>query len=93
LFNGKLHPDATSPGRIRTCDPRFRKPDTQNSKYCSDKDLQQFEKELGVLLGVLESDHPELTTIITAWPHLPEHIRQAIVTLVEAVTQGDSANE
>ena len=30
-------------------------------------------------------------TVVTAWPHLPEHIRQAIVTLVEAATQGDGA--
>ena len=35
----------------------------------------------------------EIKTILTILPQLPEHIRQAIVTLVEAATQGDSAND
>ena len=69
-----------------------------NRRACHENNLpesiyEQLLEELGVLLGVLESDHPELTTIISAWPHLPDHIRQAIVTFVKVATQSDSANE
>ena len=55
--------------------------------FLIDNDLRQYEKELGVLLGVLEREHPELTIILTAWPHLPEHIRKAIITLTESVSR------
>ena len=70
----------------------------ENRRACHENNLpesiyEQSIEELGVLLGVLEQDHPELVTIVSSWPHLPEHIQQAIITLIEAATQGDSANE
>ena len=41
----------------------------------------------------LEQKSPELAAIVTAWPNLPDHIRQAIITLVESVREGKSAKE
>ena len=60
---------------------------------CDSSTYDQTGTELGALLGVLESDHPELAAIISAWPYLPEHIRQTIITLIKAADSGDSANE
>ena len=36
---------------------------------------------------------PDVITIVAAWPRLPEHIRQVIVTPVEAATKVDSAKK
>jgi len=47
--------------------------------------------ELGVLLGVLERECPELAAIVAAWADLPEPIRKAIITLVESVRDNESA--
>ena len=32
-----------------------------------------------------------LPTVIAAWPYVPKHVWEAIVTLVEAALQSDSA--
>lgn len=34
-----------------------------------------------------------LRVVASAWPHLPEHVRQAIRTIVEAAVRGTSANK
>ena len=57
---------------------------------CLTETNEPLAAQLGVLLGVLERECPELTAIIAAWADLPEHIRQAIITLVESVIQRDS---
>lgn len=46
---------------------------------------------LGVLLGALERECPELAAVIAAWADLPEPIRKAIITLIECVRESESA--
>jgi hypothetical protein len=38
-----------------------------------------------------ETSPPDLAAVAAAWPHLPEHVRQAIITLVESVRDSKSA--
>jgi hypothetical protein len=35
-------------------------------------------------LALLTEKYPELQQIISAWPNLPEHIKQAVKTLVDS---------
>jgi hypothetical protein len=39
---------------------------------------------LAEFLALLQEKDPELQEIISAWPKLPEHIKQAVKTLVES---------
>ncbi len=41
----------------------------------------------------LMARNDNLLAVAAAWPHLPEHVRQVIVTLAEAATQRDAAKE
>ena len=41
----------------------------------------------------LMARNDNLLAVAVAWPHLPEHVRQVIVTLAEAATQRDAAKE
>ena len=34
-----------------------------------------------------DPDNPDVAHVVDAWPGLPEHIRQAILTLVESARQ------
>jgi hypothetical protein len=37
---------------------------------------------LGVLLGVLDREQPDLARVLRAWPTLPEPLRAAVLALV-----------
>ena len=66
---------------------------TQDVTPCSAETYDSSRVELGVLLGVLERECPELAAIVAAWPTLPDPIRAAILAMVEAVAGGESASE
>ena len=52
---------------------------------CVISTYDQSGRELGVLLGVLIQDHPELAPIVSAWPHIPEHVRKTILLLCDTL--------
>lgn len=64
---------------------------TESLTDCSADTYDPSSVELGVLLGVLERECPELAAIVAVWADLPEHIRQAVITLVEAAIQSEDA--
>lgn len=39
----------------------------------------------------LTAPFDRLSEIVSAWPHLPEHVRQTILTLIESVQDNESA--
>ncbi len=90
---------STTPGRTRTCDPRFRKPRSENRKHKQEQGLTNTpDDRLQTSLqtnskntrkqakGQVPELSDELAGIIESWARLPEHVRQAIVTLVASVT-------
>jgi hypothetical protein len=38
-------------------------------------------------LAQIAEKHPDLTQVIKAWPTLPDHIRQAVMTIVKSAIQ------
>ena len=46
---------------------------------------------LGVLLGVLRSECPDLAAVVAAWPTLPDAVRAGIVAMVRASAAADAA--
>ena len=49
-------------------------------------DVGTFEEAL----GAIEALHPDLAAVIEVWPELPQAARDAIVTLVDAMSGGGS---
>jgi hypothetical protein len=41
----------------------------------------------------IDANDPILTVVVVAWPGLPDHIRSAILTLVESTGVPNDANE
>ena len=39
---------------------------------------------LGVLLGALRAESPDLASVVEAWPKLPEAIRAGILAMIDA---------
>jgi hypothetical protein len=54
---------------------------------CADNDLGKPEKQGGAESGAIKAetppDDPDLASVVTAWPTLPDHIRSTILTLVK----------
>ena len=44
-------------------------------------------------MSFLEQNEPELHEIATAWPDLPGHVKETIVTLIEIAGVSSDANE
>ena len=66
----------------------------KNSKGLENKDLQQqqsgaytpaYKENPKTAQNQLKDLPAELAEIVTAWPNLPEHIKQTIITLLRSV--------
>ena len=56
-----------------------------NSVTNCNKSTSEFdEKNLASCLALLKEKYPDLQQIISAWPELPEHIKQTVKILVES---------
>jgi len=64
-------------------------PPPKSVKSTPAKTCDKAEDCLGVLLGVLERENPDLADLVRAWPSLPYPIRAAILVLVETTTSGN----
>jgi hypothetical protein len=72
-------------GRARTGGPRFRNRSEEDREALQDKDLEPTQ---GAAYRPAYSEiPPELARLVTVWHKLPEPIRKAIWTLVEASVQ------
>jgi hypothetical protein len=57
----------------------------KNSQIPQNKTVAETSKtDLASYLAQIAQKHPDLAEIVKVWPELPEHIKQAIKTLVEA---------
>ena len=56
-----------------------RSPDCVN-----DGEVEDLRQDSGGVVPRLVPSDAELACVVTAWPHVPQHVRQAILTLVEA---------
>jgi len=76
----------STPDRIRTCDLRFRKPLVKNGKGKEKQGVTDSpETCLDSCLAFSLQEYPELGLLAERWPDLPQHIRQAIQSLVNSV--------
>ena len=61
----------------------------------SNEDSKSYDEEdaaMSSCMSFLRQYDEDLARFVASWPGLPEHIRQAIVTLVESVATSNSAN-
>jgi hypothetical protein len=76
--------DPTAPGKIRTCDLRFRKPRPENPKGLTDTALTDTHRtDLASGLAQIIREHPELSKLVQVWPTLPQGARAAILQMIE----------
>ena len=69
-------------------------PPSPNSQTPTNKDFTDDQiAAISEYISFLSLSTPDLAVVLSAWSHLPEHVRQTITTLVEAATQVDSAKE
>lgn len=82
--------------------PRFRRPEAGFCKELAANDLQQGPHELAVnqecgagcecpLASHSDGHSSEILKIAEAWPSLPGHVKQTIITLVESATAGQQS--
>ncbi len=89
----------STPGRIRTCGLRFRKPQGDSSNAIEQRDLRKTENT-GVPTMVpsdLETwfdteTGAELAQVVIAWPTLPAFMRQGILAMIQAAASADLSN-
>lgn len=74
--------DSGAGERIRTVDPHLGKVMLHSHKDIETKGLQKRQKKQA--LQQAQND-PELDRLIAAWPELPEHIRAAILALIQGI--------
>jgi len=74
----------SAPGRIRTYDPRFRKPQTENAKPLSEQGLTNSDNNaLSQISASAGPDDAELRGLVEALRRLPEHVRKTISELIK----------
>jgi hypothetical protein len=62
-------------------------PPSRNRQASDNKELTQKQNPvLDTCLDILLQKHPDLQQIITAWPKLPEHIKQSVNALIGVYT-------
>jgi len=72
-----------APGRIRTCNLRFRRPMPENVKPYVEKGLTETtQNDLACFLALLQAKDADLAQVVERWPNLPEHIKAAVKALV-----------
>ena len=74
------------PGLPREQDPKSCGADHQ---VTTNKDVTETCDDCGVVSGVVRAgkqalEDPELTRVLDAWPTLPEHIKRAIIALIDS---------
>jgi hypothetical protein len=75
----------TANGRIRTDNPRFTKPESENANQLNNQALTEAsENVLASCLALLTPKYPDLASVVKGWPDMPEHIKQTIKTLLIA---------
>ena len=68
---------------------RFPKPSTISPNTLENKALTETGQcDLARNLALLVQKHPDLEQILSAWPGLPEHIKTAIMALVQTHCMG-----
>ena len=64
---------------------------SSDGNSCDKRTYNTSSGDLADFLAFLCGRSPELTSVVAAWDELPEHVRAAIVTLVESVRENMSA--
>jgi hypothetical protein len=77
----------TTPGRVRTCNLRFRRPTASERNPLADNTSGDAATPLAPVLAPGPQD-PDLDRVVAAWPTLPVHVRQTIATLITAAAPG-----
>ena len=84
----------STPGRTRTCNPWFRRPDAESSNASSTNELGQDailssaseqcagDTDCHPMAPGIDAATSAIQYVADAWPSLPPHIREAIITLV-----------
>jgi hypothetical protein len=73
-----------TPGRTRTCDPRFRKPMPDIDKVVDNKELTKNEQnDFAIYLANSIRNEPDLQAVIEAWPGLPDKVKKQIKRLAD----------
>jgi hypothetical protein len=71
-------------GRIRTDNPRFTKPESENANQQQNQALTEgTENVLASCLALLAEKDPDLGLVVKSWPNLPAEDKIAILKMVE----------
>jgi len=77
-------PFSTANGRIRTDNHWFTKPETKTAKGKTNKGLTESQESVfAASLANVMQKYPEIEQVITAWPTLPDEVKEKVIALVK----------